>query len=142
MEHTIIVKTFISPCRLVVKSEVRRTMSVRSKNLNSVFYADSYHPIQAGSIDGTDVVPHDNAVYRAQLCSSIGLCLFFLRFSFSFFKIFNFGSVLCLKIEFCRWPIWWSQGHWRPLLHSLCRSSLSPHHRRWSPQGTIFFCSM
>ncbi|KAL5178454.1 U11/U12 small nuclear ribonucleoprotein [Glycine soja] len=48
-------------------------MSVRSKNLNSVFYADSYHPIQAGSIDGTDVVPHDNAVYRAQLCSSIGL---------------------------------------------------------------------
>ncbi|RDX71487.1 U11/U12 small nuclear ribonucleoprotein 35 kDa protein [Mucuna pruriens] len=48
-------------------------MSVRSKNLNCVFYADSYHPIQAGSIDGTDVVPHDNAVYRAQLCSSIGL---------------------------------------------------------------------
>ncbi|KAK7335841.1 hypothetical protein VNO80_27918 [Phaseolus coccineus] len=48
-------------------------MSVRSKNLSSVFYADSYHPIQAGSIDGTDVVPHDNAVYRAQLCSSIGL---------------------------------------------------------------------
>ncbi|KAL2329506.1 hypothetical protein Fmac_017087 [Flemingia macrophylla] len=45
----------------------------RSKNLNSVFYADAYHPIQAGSIDGTDVVPHDNAVYRAQLCSSIGL---------------------------------------------------------------------
>ncbi|KAL5167694.1 U11/U12 small nuclear ribonucleoprotein [Glycine soja] len=58
---------------MIVKSEVRRTMSVRSKNLNSVFYADSYHPIQAGSIDGTDVVPHDNAVYRAQLCSSIGL---------------------------------------------------------------------
>ncbi|XP_061351933.1 U11/U12 small nuclear ribonucleoprotein 35 kDa protein [Gastrolobium bilobum] len=48
-------------------------MSMRSRNLNSVFYADSYHPIQAGSIDGTDVVPHDNAVYRAQLCSSIGL---------------------------------------------------------------------
>ncbi|XP_027928907.1 U11/U12 small nuclear ribonucleoprotein 35 kDa protein isoform X1 [Vigna unguiculata] len=48
-------------------------MSVRSKNLSSVFYADSYHPIQVGSIDGTDVVPHDNAVYRAQLCSSIGL---------------------------------------------------------------------
>ncbi|KAK7295784.1 hypothetical protein RJT34_18696 [Clitoria ternatea] len=48
-------------------------MSARSKNLNSVFYAHSYHPIQAGSIDGTDVVPHDNAVFRAQLCSSIGL---------------------------------------------------------------------
>ncbi|CAI0397134.1 unnamed protein product [Linum tenue] len=42
-------------------------------NVNSVFYAESYHPIQAGSIDGTDVVPHDNAVYRAQLCSSAGL---------------------------------------------------------------------
>ncbi|KAJ1443233.1 snRNP35, RNA recognition motif [Sesbania bispinosa] len=48
-------------------------MSLRSKNLNSVFYADSYHPIQAGSIDGTDIVPHDNAIFRAQLCSSIGL---------------------------------------------------------------------
>ncbi|KAK7340958.1 hypothetical protein VNO77_21677 [Canavalia gladiata] len=47
-------------------------MSVRSKNLNSVFYAHSYHPIQAGSIDGTDVLPHDNAIFRAQLCSSIG----------------------------------------------------------------------
>ncbi|KDP42821.1 hypothetical protein JCGZ_23763 [Jatropha curcas] len=42
-------------------------------NVNSVFYADTYHPIQAGSIDGTDIVPHDNAVYRALLCSSAGL---------------------------------------------------------------------
>ncbi|KAF8393903.1 hypothetical protein HHK36_020103 [Tetracentron sinense] len=42
-------------------------------NINCVFYADSYHPIQAGSIDGTDVLPHDNAVYRALLCSSAGL---------------------------------------------------------------------
>ncbi|XP_004492943.1 U11/U12 small nuclear ribonucleoprotein 35 kDa protein [Cicer arietinum] len=48
-------------------------MSGRSRNLNSVFYSDSYHPIQAGSIDGTDIVPHDNAIFRAQLCSSIGL---------------------------------------------------------------------
>jgi U11/U12 small nuclear ribonucleoprotein SNRNP35 len=39
-----------------------------------VFYADAYHPIQAGSIDGTDTAPHDNAVYRALLCSSAGLC--------------------------------------------------------------------
>ncbi|XP_039156735.1 U11/U12 small nuclear ribonucleoprotein 35 kDa protein [Eucalyptus grandis] len=44
-----------------------------SGRLNSVFYAESYHPIQAGSIDGTDVLPHDNAVYRAHLCSSAGL---------------------------------------------------------------------
>ncbi|XP_039156736.1 U11/U12 small nuclear ribonucleoprotein 35 kDa protein-like [Eucalyptus grandis] len=28
-----------------------------SSRLNSVFYAESYHPIQAGSIDGTDVLP-------------------------------------------------------------------------------------
>uniref|UniRef100_A0A453LAT9 Uncharacterized protein n=1 Tax=Aegilops tauschii subsp. strangulata TaxID=200361 RepID=A0A453LAT9_AEGTS len=39
-----------------------------------VFYADKYHPIQAGSIDGTDVAPHDNAVLRALLCSTAGLC--------------------------------------------------------------------
>ncbi|KAK1318502.1 hypothetical protein QJS10_CPB04g01854 [Acorus calamus] len=45
----------------------------RSSNVNAVFYAESYHPIQAGSIDGTDILPHDNAVYRALLCSSAGL---------------------------------------------------------------------
>lgn len=42
-------------------------------NLNSVFYAESYHPIQAGSIDGTDILPHDNAIYRALLGSNAGL---------------------------------------------------------------------
>ncbi|KAL3680244.1 hypothetical protein R1sor_023200 [Riccia sorocarpa] len=40
---------------------------------NQVFYATTYHPIQAGSIDGTDTAPHDNAVYRALLASSTGL---------------------------------------------------------------------
>ncbi|CDP08059.1 unnamed protein product [Coffea canephora] len=44
-----------------------------SSNVNSVFYAESYHPIQAGSIDGTDVLPHDNAIYRALLCTNSGL---------------------------------------------------------------------
>ncbi|KAF3613404.1 U11/U12 small nuclear ribonucleoprotein 35 kDa protein [Capsicum annuum] len=44
-----------------------------SGNVNSVFYAETYHPIQAGSIDGTDILPHDNAVYRALLCSNAGL---------------------------------------------------------------------
>ncbi|KMZ66076.1 U11/U12 small nuclear ribonucleoprotein 35 kDa protein [Zostera marina] len=48
-------------------------MSGGGDNVNAVFYADAYYPIQAGSIDGTDIVPHDNAVYRAQLCSSAGL---------------------------------------------------------------------
>ncbi|KAK1353630.1 U11/U12 small nuclear ribonucleoprotein 35 kDa protein [Heracleum sosnowskyi] len=43
--------------------------SVNREKMSSVFYADSYHPIQSGSIDGTDILPHDNAVYRAHLCS-------------------------------------------------------------------------
>ncbi|EPS72263.1 hypothetical protein M569_02496, partial [Genlisea aurea] len=41
--------------------------------LSSVFYAETYHPIQAGSIDGTDTLPHDNGVYRALLCANAGL---------------------------------------------------------------------
>ncbi|XP_052173837.1 U11/U12 small nuclear ribonucleoprotein 35 kDa protein [Diospyros lotus] len=44
-----------------------------SSRANKVFYAETYHPIQAGSIDGTDVLPHDNAVYRALLCSHAAL---------------------------------------------------------------------
>ncbi|KAK6143911.1 hypothetical protein DH2020_024259 [Rehmannia glutinosa] len=44
-----------------------------SSSVNSVFYAETYHPIQAGSIDGTDILPHDNAVYRALLCSNAAL---------------------------------------------------------------------
>lgn len=51
-----------------------------SGNINSVFYAKAYHPIQAGSIDGTDILPHDSAVYRALLCSSAGLCMFLTPF--------------------------------------------------------------
>ncbi|XP_075489262.1 U11/U12 small nuclear ribonucleoprotein 35 kDa protein-like [Primulina tabacum] len=42
-------------------------------SVNSVFYADSYHPIQVGSIDGTDTQPHDGAVLRALLCSNAAL---------------------------------------------------------------------
>ncbi|XVF54998.1 hypothetical protein PTKIN_Ptkin06aG0001200 [Pterospermum kingtungense] len=48
-------------------------MSSSGNNINSVFYAESYHPIQAGSIDGTDILPHDNAVYRSLLCSNASL---------------------------------------------------------------------
>ncbi|PRQ38298.1 putative nucleotide-binding alpha-beta plait domain-containing protein [Rosa chinensis] len=43
------------------------------RKTGAVFYADTYHPIQAGSIDGTDTLPHDSAVYRAWLCSSAAL---------------------------------------------------------------------
>ncbi|KAL9233068.1 hypothetical protein vseg_008108 [Gypsophila vaccaria] len=52
----------------------RRVMSERSSSsVNAVFYADAYHPIQVGSIDATDILPHDNALYRALLCSSAAL---------------------------------------------------------------------
>ncbi|KAH6802478.1 RNA-binding family protein [Perilla frutescens var. frutescens] len=44
-----------------------------SSSVSSVFYADAYHPIQVGSIDGTDILPHDNGVYRALLCSKASL---------------------------------------------------------------------
>ncbi|KAL8553785.1 hypothetical protein ACS0TY_002174 [Phlomoides rotata] len=42
-------------------------------SINSVFYAERYHPIQAGSIDGTDTLPHDRGVHRALLCSNAAL---------------------------------------------------------------------
>ncbi|KAL8540818.1 hypothetical protein ACS0TY_002149 [Phlomoides rotata] len=42
-------------------------------SINSVFYAERYHPIQAGSIDGTDTLPHDRGVHRALLCSKAAL---------------------------------------------------------------------
>ncbi|CAA7050464.1 unnamed protein product [Microthlaspi erraticum] len=41
--------------------------------VSKVFYATSYHPIQSGSIDGTDVAAHDNGVRRALLCYNAGL---------------------------------------------------------------------
>ncbi|XP_019454658.1 PREDICTED: U11/U12 small nuclear ribonucleoprotein 35 kDa protein isoform X2 [Lupinus angustifolius] len=48
-------------------------MDTKSRKLNSIFYANSYHPIQAGSIDGTDIVPHDKAIHRAHLCQKLSL---------------------------------------------------------------------
>ncbi|XP_048614497.1 U11/U12 small nuclear ribonucleoprotein 35 kDa protein-like isoform X2 [Brassica napus] len=56
---------------------------------NRVFYARSYHPIQAGSIDGTNVAAHDNGVRRALLCYSTGLCKLSLCSSF---KVYRFVS--------------------------------------------------
>lgn len=57
--------------------------------INAVFYAESYHPIQAGSIDGTDILPHDNAIYRAHLCASAGLCIY-TSLSLLQFSLFQF----------------------------------------------------
>ncbi|XP_019165746.1 PREDICTED: U11/U12 small nuclear ribonucleoprotein 35 kDa protein, partial [Ipomoea nil] len=59
-----------SPSQSEAWRERRKRMG---SNLNAVFYADIYHPIQSGSIDGTDILPHDSAVYRALLCSNAGL---------------------------------------------------------------------
>ncbi|PSS34924.1 U11/U12 small nuclear ribonucleoprotein [Actinidia chinensis var. chinensis] len=58
-----------------MRERERERMSERSSNskVNSVFYAETYHPIQAGSIDGTDTLPRDNGVYRALLCSQASL---------------------------------------------------------------------
>ena len=36
--------------------------------------ATTYHPLQAGSIDGTDTVPHDKGVVRAVLSRCEFLC--------------------------------------------------------------------
>jgi len=58
------------------RQERERAGGEMSARANGVFYASSYHPIQAGSIDGADITPHDNAVYRALLASSAGLCTF------------------------------------------------------------------
>ncbi|XP_027351481.1 U11/U12 small nuclear ribonucleoprotein 35 kDa protein [Abrus precatorius] len=54
-----------------IKTEQRKKQNYKDSTVT--LKNDSYHPIQAGSIDGTDILPHDNAVFRAQLCSSIGL---------------------------------------------------------------------
>lgn len=116
------------------------TMS--GNNINSVFYAGSYHPIQAGSIDGTDIHPHDNAICRALLCSSAGLCMYFY-FLYSFSLPPQLLSIpsshpFCILI-ICRWPPRWPQGHWWPSLHCLCGSALSFYFRRHSSQGKRFF---
>lgn len=112
-------------------------------NVNKVFYADNYHPIQAGSIDGTDILPHDNAVYRALLCSSAGLCNS-LPSNFStptlylmtFFAVF-YSNLLVWSVS-GRWPPWRSQGLWWPLLHPLRWSPFTSHYRRHSSQGIFY----
>lgn len=64
--------------------------------VNKVFYATSYHSIQAGSIDGTDVAPHDNGVRRALLCYNAGLCILpFSCYSFPFFFLVTFIDLVC-----------------------------------------------
>ena len=40
-----------------------------------VFYCtDMYHPIQAGSIDGSHVTPHDRGIKRAMISREVGAC--------------------------------------------------------------------
>ncbi|KAF3604831.1 hypothetical protein DY000_02046402 [Brassica cretica] len=60
-------------CVLYVDVDYSLCIKLMSGGGNRVFYARSYHPIQAGSIDGTNVAAHDNGVRRALLCYSTGL---------------------------------------------------------------------
>jgi hypothetical protein len=61
------------------------------------FYRETYNPLKAGSIDGTDVKPHDHAVYRAMHAH----CLLFLhRNPDNFFLRFYFSlQILQTKIQ-------------------------------------------
>ncbi|KAL6845951.1 hypothetical protein ACP4OV_023399 [Aristida adscensionis] len=115
-------------------------MSGGSGSASAVFYADRYHPVQAGSIDGTDVAPHDNAVLRALICSQAGLCARpplpppprAARLLLLFLLLLSPAFGLPLR---CRRPVRRPQGHRRPLLHGLRRPPLPPHRRRHAPEG-------
>lgn len=80
----------------------RLCAAMSGSNVNKVFYADNYHPIQAGSIDGTDILSHDNAVYRALLCSSAGLCNSLpSKFSTPTLYLLMFFAVFFILIYWC-----------------------------------------
>ncbi|KAF2546242.1 hypothetical protein F2Q70_00020607 [Brassica cretica] len=69
-----LVKALQLLCKCVDYTLCIKLMSGGGNNVvNRVFYARSYHPIQAGSIDRTNVAAHDNGVRRALLCYSTGL---------------------------------------------------------------------
>ena len=34
-----------------------------------------------------------------------------------------------------RWPVWWSQGNWRPFLHVVCWQAFTSNRRRFSLKG-------
>ena len=117
----------------------KKKKEMNGNKINAVFYAESYHPIQAGSIDGTDILPHDNAIYRAHLCASAGLCIY-TPLSLSLSPPILTIPILPLTFRsFFRWPLRRSQGHRRPLLHRLRRPPLSPHLRRHSSRGLFSF---
>lgn len=73
--------------------------------------ARSYNPLKAGSIDGTDTIPHDHGVVRAmQVCFyPVSECTFLLLFIFFinvdshlsiFFKHANCDSVRLYCVQF------------------------------------------
>ena len=86
-----------------MREKRRRRMSGGGNNnvVNRVFYATSYHPIQAGSIDGTDVAPHDNGVRRALLCYNAGLCKLSLSLSLSYVKLIALYVFWCFEDDPC-----------------------------------------
>ncbi|KAF3583554.1 hypothetical protein F2Q69_00027493 [Brassica cretica] len=70
--HSFVARVIIKVSSLHATSKYGKVKSLCGGG-NRVFYARSYHPIQAGSIDGTNVAAHDNGVRRALLCYSTGL---------------------------------------------------------------------
>ena len=82
---------------------------MNGNKINAVFYAESYHPIQVGFINGTDILPHDNAIYKAHLCAFARLCIYtplsLLQFSqfqfypslFTFFADDPFGDLKVIR---------------------------------------------
>jgi hypothetical protein len=55
-----ITASFFYPLQIIVKSFICAFF---------MWYSKEYNPIQVGSIDGTDIDPHDYAVFRATLSS-------------------------------------------------------------------------
>ena len=116
--------------------------------VNKVFYATSYHPIQAGSIDGTDVAPHDNGVRRALLCYNAGLCKLSLSLSIALSKFITLflniqsSSVCICSGYFERWSLWRFESCRRSLLYLIRGSNLSSYYRGYSSWGKEFvLCS-
>ena len=51
-------------------------IKISGNKMNTLFYIESYHPIQPGSIDDTNILPNDNAIYGAHLCASAFLFMY------------------------------------------------------------------
>ena len=98
-------------------------IKISGNKMNTLFYIESYHPIQPGSIDNTNILPNDNAIYWAHLCASSFLFMY-LSPSLSLFLCPRILTIPILPFTFrcfCWWILRWSQGHRRS--YTLCEVS-------------------